>query len=95
MLSKLLCAVGVATILVACARSSGTLDNGDGSFSIVTHASLVRGGVTGAAKRAYLDAQKFCTKHEPGSHVVVVGQTTGDASLGFGGNADLKFRCAT
>ena len=67
-----------ATIAVAivgiygCARTSGVMDAGNGTYLISAHASAIRGGATGADAIAYKTAQKFCAQKGTGLHAIIV-----------------------
>jgi hypothetical protein len=66
-------AVAIGTIVVfGCAMTSDVMDAGNGTYLISAHASVVRGGATGANSIAYEDAQKFCAQKGAGLHAIVI-----------------------
>jgi len=75
------------TVLAGCALSGGVMDTGNGTYMISAYASPVRGGVTGANKKAYGDANQFCNR-KSGAHAVMLNVDEHDLNRsGFGGTS--------
>jgi hypothetical protein len=97
----------LAALLAACATASPVMPVEDGTYLISAHAAPARGGAAGAQGYAFEQAQAFCAAK--GQHAVVVAMAdrdvqqsafsaTPNAAFGAslpGGNANLRFRCAS
>jgi hypothetical protein len=86
------------------------MDMGHGVYMISAHASVIRGGATGATSIAYDAAQKFCRKS--GEHAQIITDRERDvyqsgasaswnaaggnysSASAAAGNTNLYFRCA-
>lgn len=80
--------------LVSCAQSSGVLKMGPDTYSVSVYAAPVRGGITGAKRIAFKEANEYCTAL--GKEILISNTALGDsASIGhfYGGTTDITFLC--
>lgn len=79
------------TLLSGCAMSSGVLEMSPGLYSVSQSVGVIRGGVAGATKMAFKQAQSTCSSQ--GKKVDVVQQGTNFQPVSGLETATLTFRC--
>jgi hypothetical protein len=77
--------------LSGCATSSGVLKMGPDTYSVNATASPARGGVSGAKRMVYEEANQECSKQ--GKEMLVVNERLTRTPYQGAGSVDLTFRC--
>lgn len=78
-------------LISGCATSSGVVKMGLDTYSINVVAAPARGGVAGAKRMAYEEANQSCAK--TGKELLVVNERLARTSDAGAGTIDLTFRC--
>lgn len=77
--------------LAGCATSSGVMQLGPDTYTISTHASVVRGGAAGAKRMALEEASRHCASM--GKEILVMNTGVYASNYGKGSDADLTYQC--
>lgn len=90
-MKKQIAALLLCALVSGCATSSGVVKMGLDTYSINVVAAPARGGVAGAKRIAYEEANESCAK--TGKELLVVNERLARTSDAGGGTIDLTFRC--
>jgi hypothetical protein len=73
-------------VLASCTRSSGVWQVGPDTYTIMTAAGTLAGGVPEARKIALIQANEYCDQH--GTEILVISVSKDTVT-----NAEITFRC--
>jgi hypothetical protein len=82
--------LAIAALIAGCAMSSGVLKTGPDTYTVAVHAAPARGGIAGAKRIAYTQANAECDRQ--GRQILTVSEETGH-DFPAAGRVNITFRC--